>query len=227
MKTYIELIEGSKCVNVVKVLDGGQKKEKLIRIEDFVSSITASLSGQSLGQEVSPIFREIRGVRLIQSKKYSNNSTVYVLFQEKHNTPIQFFNRFYDNVGVPNLLYAVHVVNNKLSKLYVVATKDTDIVSGTRLFRYPFTNVSGNNGVVCLGRNTFEEGIEDNNLRKLFNVPYQFMSMPNNLDHYRATNNSKCMECEELIKSLVDKDFDDELLIENNIKHYSQWFEQL
>ena len=212
MKTYIELIEGSKCVNVVKVLDGGRKKEKLIRIEDFVSSITASLSGQSLGQEVSPIFREIRGVRLIQSKKYSNNSTVYVLFQERHNTPIQFFNRFYDNVGVPNLLYAVHVVNNKLSKLYVVATKDTDI---------------GNNGIVCLGRNTFEEGIEDNNLRKLFNVPYQFMSMPNNLDHYRATNNSKCLECEELIKSLVDKDFDDELLIENNITQYSQWFEQL
>ena len=94
------------------------------------------------------------------------------------------------------------------------------------MFRYPFTNVSGNNGIVCLGRNTFEEGIEDNNLRKLFNVPYQFMSMPNNLDHYRATN-SKCLECEELIKSLVDKDFDDELLIENNITQYSQWFEQL
>ncbi|MVX63719.1 hypothetical protein GKZ28_08420 [Clostridium chromiireducens] len=226
-KIYIELIENSKCVNMITEKKGGRRKEKLIRIEDFVSSITASLTGKNFGEVISPIAREIRGVKLIQSKQMGPSSHVYVLFQGKHNTPLQLFNRFYDNVGVPNLLYGIYVVNNRLVKMYVVATEDINIVSNTKLYKYPFTNVSGKLGSVCLGRNTFDFGIEDNDLEKLYAVPYQFMSMPNNLDHYRATSNTKCLECEELIKSLVGNDFDDSLLVENDVKLYSEWFNNL
>lgn len=226
-KIYVELIENSKCVNMITVKNGGQRKEKLMRIEDFVASITASLNGKNFREVIAPISREIRGVRLIQSKQMGPNSHVYVLFQGRHNTLLQLFNRFYDNVGIPNLLYGVCVVNNRLVKMNVVATKDTNIVSNTVLYKYPFTNVSGKLGSVCLGRNTFDFGIEDNDLEKLYTVPYQFMSMPNNLDHYRATSNTKCLECEELIKSLVDSEFDDSLLVKNDVKLYSEWFNNL
>ncbi|UYZ38994.1 hypothetical protein OD350_29340 (plasmid) [Clostridium beijerinckii] len=226
-KVYIEIMENSKSVNIIKELEGGQRKEKLIRIEDFVSSIAASLTGKNYGEVISPISREIKGVRLVQSKQISANSHIYVLFQSKHNAPIQLFNRFFENVGIPNLLYGVHVVNNRLSKLYVVATKDTNIVSSTKLFKYPFTNVSGKSGSVCLGRNTFDTGIENNDLEQLYSVPYQFMSMPNNLDHYRATSNTKCYECEQLLKSLNNNTFDDELLVDNDITKYSEWFNNL
>lgn len=226
-KVYIELIEDSKSVNMVQVLAGGERKEKLIRIGDFVSSITASLEGKNFGEVNSPIFRELKGVKLIQSKQVGTNSHTYVLFQAKHNTPLELFNRFYESVGVPNLLYGVKVINNRLSKLYVVATKDTDIVSKTKLYKYPFTNVSGNSGSACLGRNTFGPGIEDNDLEKLYNIPNQFMSMPNNLDYYRIQNNTKCYECEQLFKVLNNNTFDDYLLVENGIINYADWFNQL
>ncbi|WP_315069171.1 hypothetical protein [uncultured Clostridium sp.] len=225
-KVYIELKEESKCVNIIRILKGGRRKEKLISIEDFASSISSSLVGNNIGQVKSAIAREVRGVRLIQSKKLGDKAHVYVLLQAKHNTPLQLFNRFYDNVGVPSLLYGVHVVNNRLSKLYVTAVKDTNILSTTRIFRYPLTNVSGDIGSVCLGRNSFGIGIEDNDLEKLYNVPYQFMSMPNNLDHYRITSNSKRFECEELIKYLNNKEFEDDLLVEENL-NYSDWFDKL
>lgn len=226
-KVYIELNEDSKSVNMVQVLEGGQRKEKLMRIEDFVTSITASLEGKNFGEVSSPIFRSLKGISLIQSKQISKSSHTYVLFQAKHNTPLELFNRFYDNVGVPNLLYGVRVVNNKLSRLYVVAIKDTDIVSTTKLYKYPFTNVNGNLGSACLGRNTFDPGIEDNDLEKLYNIPNQFMSMPNNLDYYRIQSNTKCYECEQLFKVLNNNTFDDDLLVENGIINYADWFNQL
>ncbi|NFH90540.1 hypothetical protein FDA33_10080 [Clostridium botulinum] len=226
-KIYIELIDGSKSVNMVQVLEEGQKKEKLISIEDFVTSITASLDGKNFEEVKSPIFRDLRGVRLIQSKQVGKNSHTYVLFQAKHNTPFQLFNRFYENVGVPNLLYGVKVVNNRLSKLYVVAIKDTNIVGSTKLYKYPFTNVSGNLGSACLGRNVFDVGIEDNDLEKLYSIPNQFMSMPNNLDYYRIQNNNKCYECEQLLKVLNNNIFDNDLLVENDIMTYANWFNQL
>ena len=214
-RIFVELLNGSKCVNMITEQPGGQRKEKLITIENFVASIAASVMGKNLGEYLSPIFREVKGVRLIQSKQTGANSRVYVLFQGKHNTPIEFFNRFYDDVGVPNLLYGVQVV------------KDTEILRSTKLYKYPLTNVSGELGTVCLGRNTFDAGIEDNDLEKLYHVPYQFMSMPNNLDHYRVTSNTKHLQCEELIKSLNHNTFDDELLVENDKKTFSEWFSEL
>lgn len=228
MSIYFELKEESKSVSVITVLPGGIRKEKEISIEDFATSITSSLTGNNIDQVKSAISREVRGVKLIQSKRVSKNSNVYVLFQRKHNTPFQLFNRFYENVGVPNLLFGIHVVNNRLSKLYVVAIKDkdTDIRSNTKLFKYPFTNVSGELNKACLGSNKFEIGIENNDLDKLYNVPFQFMSMPNNLDFYRISSNSRRFECEELIKHLNNIEFDDNLLVQENLS-YSEWFDKL
>jgi hypothetical protein len=226
MKTYIELINNSKLINMVQENDNGTRKEKLITIEDFVSSVTSSLDGKKKFVEIkSPLFRELKGCKLIQYKTVGPKATNYVLLGKKHRTPMLLFNRFYDNVGIPNLLYCVHVVNNRLSKINVVAVKNENINADTQLYFYPFTNVSSDT-MACIGRNTFSPGIEDNDCKELYNVPNQFMSMPNNLDYYKATNNTKCYECEELIKYLIDKDFDDSLLVENDLT-YSEWFDKL
>lgn len=225
MKTYIELNDKSKLINMVQAFDNGTRKEKLITVEDLISSLTSSIDGKRFVEYKSPLFRELKGCKLIQYKTVGPKATKYILLSKKHRTPMQLFNRFYDNVGIPNLVYSVHVVNNRLSKINVVAVKDTDINANTQLYFYPFTNVDARSSA-CLGRNTFAPGIEDNNCENLYDVPNQFMSMPNNLDYYRATNNSKCYECEELIKSLVDKDFDDSLLVENGLT-YSKWFNNL
>lgn len=223
MKTYLELIDNSKIINMIQVMDDGTKKEKTITVEDLAASFTSSIEGKSFVDIKSDIFREVKGCRLIQTKIIGPKAKIYALLSTKSRIPMQLFNRFYDNVGIPNLIYAIHVVNNRLTKIYVVATKDTDIKKSTELFIYPFTNVSGRKGQACLGRNSFAPGIEDNDCEELYNVHRQFMSMPNNLDYYRATNNTKCYECEELIKSLVNVDFDDDMLVSHQLT-YGEWF---
>lgn len=226
MKTYIELIENSKLINMIQVLENGSKKEKAITIEDFLSSLTSSIEGKNFVEAKSPIFRTKNGCRLIQIKTIGPKATIYVLVSEKCRMPIQMFNRFYDNVGIPALIYGIHVVNNRLVKIYVVATKETDVTDDTELYIYPFTNVNGYKGQACLGRNSFPNGIEDNNCEALYDVPRQFICMPNNLDYYHETNNSMCYEAEELIKLLSNKDFDDNLLVEHKMT-YKQWFNSL
>ena len=225
MRTFLELDNNRKLINMIQELDNGTRKEKLITIEDFISSLTSSIEGRTKIFVKSALYREIKDTKLIQYKTIGPKATQYIILSKKHRNPIQLFNRFYDNVGVPNLLYCVHVVNNRLTKIYVVAVKDTDITANTQLYYYPFTNV-GSDSSACLGRNVFQPGIEDNDCEMLYNVPSQFMSMPNNLDYYKPTHNAKCYECEELIKSLKGKDFDDELLVEYNMT-YSEWFKQL
>lgn len=225
MRTFLELNDNTKLINMVEELDNGTRKEKLISVEDLISALTSSIEGKTHVEVKSVLYRELKNTKLIQYKTVGPKAIKYILLSKKHKTPMQLFNRLYDNVGIPNLLYCVHVVNNRLTKIYVVAVKDTNITKNTLLYYYPFTNVDQQSSA-CLGRNIFAPGIEDDDCEMLYNVPNQFMSMPNNLDYYRATNNSKCYECEELIKSLTDKDFDDELLVENGLT-YDKWFQKL
>lgn len=58
MKTYIELINNSKLINMVQENDNGTRKEKLITIEDFVSSVTSSLDGKKNSLKLSHLYLE-------------------------------------------------------------------------------------------------------------------------------------------------------------------------
>ena len=172
------------------------------------------------------MFKDIKGTKLIQSKQYAKNSSVYVLHRKKFQAPVQIYNRFHGDVGFPGLLFAIYVVNNRLSKLNLVAVKDEIITEETRIYKYPYTNVSGDRGSVCLGGNNFDKGILEGD--KLYNVPNQFFSMPNTLHSYSSSKNTKGYEFEEMVISLKNKEFDDELLVENkDLKNYKQWFEDL
>jgi len=80
--------------------------------------------------------------------------------------------------------------------------------------------------VVCLGGNSFSKGIitED----KILNVPNEFFSMPNTLHSYSPNNNTKHYEFEEMVIALKNKEFDNSLLVENNINTtYTKWFDSL
>ena len=165
------------------------------------------------------------GVELVQSKQFSKNSTIYILHAEKHQEPLQIYSRFYGEVGYPNLLFAVKVINNTVTSLCVVATKDTCIKENTKLYRYPYTNVSGQCGNVCLGGNKFEKGIDGD---KLFKIPFDFFSMPNTLHSYSTNNNTKQYEFEEMIINLQYKEFNDDLLVESrDVQTYKEWFNKL
>ena len=216
--------DGSNLVSIINEKNG-RKNEKIITMDDFITSIVSSNSLGDFDPVASPLYRKVSGTKLIQAKQYSKNSTIYILHSEKHQAPMQIFSRFYGDVGYPHLLFAVKVVNKVTTNLCVVAIKDNDVKEQTKIYHYPYTNVSGSLGNVCLGGNKFEKGIEGD---KLYKIPFQFMSMPNTLHSYSPKKNTKLYEFEEMIKILQGKEFDESLLVPNKeLPAYKDWFEAL
>lgn len=146
----IEICEdGTNLVNIFSE-DDGIKKEKIITLEDFIESLMSAKNKNVFKPIESPIYKEEYGSKLIQCKTIGKNSSIYILLKEKARMPFQLFKRVYDNVGYPNMLFAIKVVNDKVSSLCLVCTKTTQMTNDTKLYKYPFTNVSGNEGNVCL-----------------------------------------------------------------------------
>lgn len=224
-KMIFELDDTTKSVSVIEDKNG-LKSEKVISMEDFISSIVSSIDMGRFKTVKSPLYKEYKGIRLIQSKQFGPNSHVYILEREKKSAPMQYYSTMYGNVGMPKLLFGVTVVNDRLTRIHVVAVKDEPVTESTKLYNYLFSNVSGATGSVCTGMNKFSAGITEKN--RLFEVVNQFFSMANNMTSYRATNNSEGLEFEQLLKYLDDKEFDDNLLVEKtDITTYGEWFDKL
>ena len=222
-KMNIEIVNETKVVTITTEDDKNIKKDKTVSINDLITSILAAVDMDNLNTYISPLYQERRGVRLIQTKFFNENSKMYILHIPKSNQPMPIYNRFYENVGIPGLIFAVRVTNNKLQNLHVVAVKDKEITNETIIYRYPFTNVNGI-GRVCLGNNLFSVGIENNNLKKLFEVPFQFFSMPNTGAEYVSTYYPAA---EELFRKYNNKDFDDEILVVSNYSNYMDFIEKV
>ena len=223
-KMTIEILNDSKLVTMITENDNGTKKNKLVSMDDFIRSILASVNEKDeLNTLITPLSETRREITLLQTKIINNNSKIYMLFMPKSNQPMPIYNRFYENVGIPSLLFAVKVINNRLQHLYVVATKDKKIKNSTKLYRYPFSNVSID-GLVCLGGNVFAPGIENDDYKKLYEVPYQFLSMANTgsehaIQGYYAT--------EELFKMFNHKEFNDDLLKESIYINYENFVKKV
>lgn len=224
-KMTVEFLNDLKAVNII-TNDGVKKNEKIVSINDFLISILESTNKNKLNSFTSPLHEIRKGIDLIQSKSFGSNSTVYILFRKKGYAPMPHYNRMYENVGVPNLIFAVRVVNNRLSQLYTVATKDEVITNDTTIYKYPFTNVNGGTGLVCTGANKFEPGIEDNNYKLLYDVPNKFFSMPNNQGYDNCRSN-KYKSVEEVFRKLNNNEFDEDILVRSPFLNYKDFIQKL
>lgn len=215
--------------NTVKVLynNNGIKREKDVSFDDLISSLIASKNKdkkEKFKSISSPISNKIDGVRLVQTKQIEKNAYIYVLRRDKLFAPTMLFDRNYDNVGYPALLFGLKVVNNKVTNGYLVSVKDEIITDTTMLYEYPYTNVSGIRGSICLGDNSFPEDIE-NDPYYLYKIPHMIVSMPNSLHSFKEENNSKRLSMEQLLIKFHNKEFDDSILVPKN--SYGKWFELL
>ena len=223
-KMNIEIINETKVATITTEDIKGIKKDRTVSMNDLITSILAAVDMDNLNSYISPLYQVRRGVRLIQTKFFNENSKMYILHIPKSNQPMPIYNRFYDNVGIPGLIFAVRVTNNKLQNLHVIAVKDKDITDETVVYRYPFTNVNGQ-GKVCLGGNLFSVGIENDNLKKLFEVPFKFFSMPNTGADHASTYYPAA---EELFRRYNNTEFDESILVVNNYyENYKKFIEKV
>lgn len=210
----------------------GFKADIPVSTEDLISSIVSSTKNKRGKKNAfkpisSPLAISKDGMQLVQTIQDGKNSFLYIIKRSARPAAIQIFNRFYDNVGVPNLLFAIRVINNHFSQLYVVATCSELIEENMRICKYPFSNVLHNNGSVCLGSNSLSD-MTFTNLNNLFNVINYFFSMPNNMDGYSCANNSEGYEFEQLVKFLQNKEFENSLLVSNqSLTTYKDWINSI
>ncbi|EQF26844.1 prokaryotic E2 D family protein [Clostridioides difficile CD160] len=224
MKTILfELIENSNTVNLIEN-NNGRKRVKTLLVSDFISSILSSSELKNLSDIpfFSPIYQEKDNMKLIQTIQLNKTTKIYIILREELSAPMSFGKDFYSDIGMPNLLFAIKIVNNIFSKLYVSVSKTKNINENTQLFIYPFSNVY-NNGNVCLGSNQIN--LDFNKIENIFLVPNIFFSMANTIDYFSVENNTQNLDYLELLEYLNHKQFDSNLLIKNYT--YNEWTKKL
>ena len=70
----------------------------------------------------------------------------------------------------------------------------------TKMYRYPFSNVSGFH--LCTGNNTFPKCA---GLHTIASLPYYILSMPNNNHNFDPSNNKLGLEMRDLLEHMKDK----------------------
>lgn len=181
-------------------------------IEVLISAKNASDKKEVIRftSEVLP-HNELTGVRTVKVRQSEIGETVVVLHVKPHRARINYYDDIYENVGIPALLVAITHMNKQVRKVNILCVKDDNITDDTKLYKYPFSNVSGANGKVCFGGNTLLD-IPFNELIDLHSVPFMFLSMPNNNDQYSGANASG-LEYRPLLELLNGEDFDNNFLV--------------
>ena len=115
---------------------------------------------------------------------------------------ITFFDTEYKDFPLPRTVFRFTISEEgRISSCRLGVIENTDSLKpSTKMYRWPLSNVS--NTHICIGNNPLPRCAS---LHTLSIIPYLVMAMPNNLDHYSATNNRNKMEMRELLEYLKDK----------------------
>ena len=194
MSTIIEITDQCYC-KVISENDKGIKTNKHISISTLLKLLQSATTEKDIECENSSItYSEILPgdslISTIQIKEMvDQNAKWYMLLRDNKPATFKFQDRNYKNVGMPKLLFAIKVFNNKCVNIRIAAVKTDKITEDTKIYKYPFSNVSDTRNV-CLGNNT----LSDFDLKSISNIsmiPEIFLSMPNNKDMYSGSNNSQ------------------------------------
>ncbi|MEG0296783.1 MAG: hypothetical protein RR620_08685 [Clostridium sp.] len=227
-KILVEINEDSNNVCIINNING-KKTEKYISTEDFVNSIISSTE-RDKKVEFKPVmgtlYREKGFCKIIQTIQTGKNTYIYIILREKAQAPMPVGKRFYGNVGMPNLLFAVKVVNNRFSQLFLAAADTKNIKEDSKLFCYPFSHVSRGRASVCLGSNSIS--LDLSILDNLLLIPDLFFSMGNGLDSYSVQNNAQNLEFEALLRYCDNNEYSNDMLVENpTYKSYIEWIKSI
>lgn len=224
MKINIELDCESNTA-IIKKYVNGKKYYKEVSTNDLIESIiNTTTKQQKFKSIIGPLFYEDTLNRLIQTIQIDKNSYIYIINRKKSKNLLSIYTTNFGFCGTPNMIFAIKVVNNVFSSMYVTVTKTDIINEDTELYFYPFSNVNNYSYNVCTGSNRFETRIE--NAKDAFKYIEYFFAMPNTIESFRSTCNKKALEFRDLAKFLKDKDFPDELLVESG-KKYSDFLNQI
>lgn len=134
----------------------------------------------------------------------SDGNKSYCLWYPRLYADISYHETAYPNFPLPRLVFAFHVdTEGKISECRLGVTADERLTPETAMFRYPFSNVSGSDGRICIGSNTLPQYKTPHALASL---PTFLLSIPNGDHSFNALNNKLGMQYRDLLEHLKDKD---------------------
>lgn len=206
--------------------DGNEMKQ--ITADELITLLNVSKTNVNSGKmgevdyqtELLPGFNH---VKTVQYKKYKNGKEVYVLYRNAGRFDFMYENKKFEQVGVPNLLFAVIVANGIVQGLKICAVKDKVVRPETRIHYYPFTHVSSPKAKACTGGNRLSN-LKLTNAYQIHSLPDMFLSMPNGNDY--GSHNSMGLEMRPLLEMVKRKDFNEDYLMDAEMT-YQEWYAQL
>lgn len=136
------------------------------------------------------------------STDQSNLSTYVVMDFNDDRVEVTYMNTTYERFPIPRFVFGFSVEQSgKIAQVNLGVPADEKLTSKTKMFRYPFSNVSRFD--MCTGANPLPK---IKSLTQLENLPYFILGLPDNDDHYNDNNNCMKMSHRDLMEHLRDKD---------------------
>lgn len=174
----------------------GVKSYKRIEPDGLINCISNSLMRGGVSSGLLP-----RGC-LSYNQSDTGDKGITLLFPERR-ADISYYGTVYPNFPLPKLVFGFNVISEgRISSCSLGVTANDDALKPeTKMFRYPFSNVSGFN--LCTGSNPLPKC---KSLHTLGSLPYFILSMPNNNDYFKSQNNKQGLEMRDLLELLKDKE---------------------
>ena len=134
----------------------------------------------------------------------SDGNKSYCLWYPRLYADIRYHETDYPDFPLPRLVFAFQVdMEGKISKCRIGVAADEQPTMETVMYHYPFSNVSGEDGDICIGANALPKYKTPHTL---MNLPTFLLSIPNNDHSYSPLNSKLRMQYRDLLEHLKDKD---------------------
>ena len=181
----------------VEERENGIKTVKSISMKDFILCL------QDSTKDIIPV-RNIVLPKNALFYSFSNKSNEFsaVLEYPYAKADITYMKTKYPDFPLPKLVFGFRISDKgKIRRVYLGVTENGILRENSKMFVYPFSNVS-NDFSLCTGGNALPE---INSPYSLSNMPDYILSLPDNDDHFKPENNILKLGHRELMEHLADK----------------------
>ena len=175
----------------------GVKSIKNIELNDLLICIKSSL------KEVKPVYHTVlpKNALFYSCSPETGDFSAAIEYPYSKAT-VTYMATEYPDFPLPKLVFGFKIGGTgKIQKVYLGVTENGILRENSKMFVYPFSNVS-NNFSLCTGENELPK---INSPYSLSNMPDYILSLPDNDDHFEPKNNRLHLGHRELMEHLADK----------------------
>ena len=177
----------------VEYIENGVKGYKKVSPETFIDCVKNSIRTNMISSGVLP------AGTFSYSVDRRGDRYVCVEFSSRY-CDMVYQNTEYKDFPLPRLVFGFKLDGERITTVNLGVPDEGMLTPKTRMFVYPFSNVSGFR--LCCGSNRLPD---IKSLHQLTGVMYFIMSMPNNNDHYDNDRTKLDLELRTLFETLKDK----------------------